>query len=486
MSTPPSSVPDEASHFIRAAAVAHGEFYGTAGDAHNGTVYVDVPAGVAYSHNFTCNAFKPDITVTTCMDQRPTDPSATVSTSTTAGLNAPGYYILTGWPSLLINGDSSLYAMRLAGALVASIPVAILFGALTRLRVGRWPYLAVGAILTPMTFYLSGSVNPNGLEATSILAVFATTLLLSRKTLSTRATLGYLALMLISGVLLMSTRSISILWLVIALAVGLLMGEGKVIGALLRRPVTWIIGALGVIAGLATVGWYLTAPDVGSPPPGGLMRGEFGTALAMLNSTGNQIIGWIGEFGWLDTPAPIFTPIVWGGAILITFIVGFSVAGKKNRLIIAGLLAVTLFMPTVVQTMVVHELGQIWQGRYMLAMALLTLLVCSIVMSDARLPWPSIRRPALAVFALLWAAHVAAYILVIKRYSIGINYPLLQMFVAPTWTTPFGIPILALIIAFSLVLAGGLWLLWKLADSVPLDEDALDLRRLREPEALRA
>ncbi|TAM92892.1 MAG: DUF2142 domain-containing protein, partial [Jatrophihabitans sp.] len=125
-SIPLMASPDEPSHVVRAAAVAHGQWSGTLGaapaDASTpGTATtVQLPADYAQAVALpNCFAFRSDQPAS-C--QQPVAPAngATAPVQTFAGQYPPLYYALVGWPSRFLAVEPAIYAMRLVSAALAS------------------------------------------------------------------------------------------------------------------------------------------------------------------------------------------------------------------------------------------------------------------------------------------------------------------------------------------------------------------------------
>ena len=168
VATPIGASPDEPAHIVKAASVARGQFIGTpSADGHR----VTVPAYVARTQDDTCFAFHQE-RAAACGLAPLTDPGALTTSYTTAGLYNPVYYLLVGWPTLLLHDTSGIYAMRIVSGIVTALFAALAFALLWGLRRRAIPVLGFAVAVTPMLLFLGGSVNPNGVEATATLAVF--------------------------------------------------------------------------------------------------------------------------------------------------------------------------------------------------------------------------------------------------------------------------------------------------------------------------
>ena len=97
-----------------------------------------------------------------------------------AGRYNPLFYGAIGLPSLLFDGASSLYAMRVAAAVLCSVFLGLAGWSLTRWSRTRWPAVGLVATITPVAVYSTAVAAPNGIEMCSALAVWCALLGLTR------------------------------------------------------------------------------------------------------------------------------------------------------------------------------------------------------------------------------------------------------------------------------------------------------------------
>ena len=300
-------------------------------------------------------------------------------------------------------------------------------------------------------------INPNGVEVSAAGALFAT-LVVTFRTHSNRALLWERAAMtVVSTTLLLSTRNIALLWVLVIIAAAFIVSRGVLLGALLRRPATWVTLGAAALATAFTLAWYLqnpvtTASSTNSLPP----REAAATTLARTLEFGQA---WVGFFGWVDTPAPSLAIAAWSlaiGAITITALVWCR---PRFRWMLALFLAVIVLTPPISQASVASQLGYIWQGRYTLAMVLCLIVACGVAL-DHRFPEPLSRfwyRPVTVVLWVLAAAHVATFVSVLRRYVTGVNGTVVGFLVDPQWQPPgtwIGLTVLlALVVAAGALLA---------------------------------
>ncbi len=449
IATPIAASPDEPAHMVKAASVVRGQFVGEPSALGH---VVQVPAYVAATHGETCFAFLPAVTAN-CVDALAGDGDALVDSTTTAGLYNPVYYLLVGWPSLIFGTELGLYAMRAVSAVLFS-----LFLALTVLTVSGWrrpalPLAALAVAVPPMLLFLGGSVNPNAVETSAALAAFAG--MLGVVLHPSRALLAQRSMIVLAGsVIAANTRGLSMLWVFVAIALPLILCSWAQIRDLLRqRPVRWAIGgtAVGAVFGLV---WLLrsnsltaaveqednfqTFPGVGTHPVAGFimtLRDTFGYAQGM-----------IGNFGWLDTPAPLGVYFIWSvlcGAILLA--AGALLRGRR-ALFATALVAVFLLLPAVIQGAYITGGGIIWQGRYTLplfAMAVLGIVAVTVAgLRPATVDDAATRNALLRLGGMVWLlwsiAQFASFAEALRRYGVGATGSWKNLLVDPAWAPPGG------------------------------------------------
>ena len=440
LASPIGSAPDEPSHFIRAAAVVRGEVITGPLSSNPRISEADVPEFVAWTHSRTCYAFKADVTAA-CVHPVPGDPDRIVESGHSASANSPGFYAITGLPSLLLSGDKALYAMRGMNSLMCAAMAGFIFMALSQLARPRWSYLAAFVSLTPMLLYLGGTINPNGVEALSSAAVFTGLTVLTTRMVRGGRMAGLLTGVVVGTLFLIGTRNISLLWALLGVGLALLLGRRPVILRRLRQPSVWI--ALALCALLCVAGlWYFLQPSRLAPgaPFSGVGQSFFYGLTYMIQHTFEYANGWIGLFGWVDTPAPGFALASWA-AVMFALVVGaLIVARGTKRWGVIVLLVAFVLVPAFSQAAVITSAGFIWQGRYTLTLVLMLMIAAGIVLDRSGLPSP---HPVLArsVTFALWLlafSHVYTFFVAVKRYVVGETAYVKWMFTQPAWQPPLG------------------------------------------------
>jgi hypothetical protein len=466
LATPPYASPDEPSHVFRAAAVVRGQLLveekvrGATGDAQQ------VPRGLVKSaQEVACFAFSPNITAD-CGTYSPSDP-VLVETQSGAARYNPFYYALVGWPSLFSTGDTGLYVMRLVSAALCSLALA---GAMTSaLRWGRARVLGVGLVVafTPMAAFLAGVVNPNGFEIALAACVWTSGLALW---LNGGRDHGVLLRRIgISGAAMVLTRGLSPLWLAVILGTLVLLLAGPVLRDLLRRRATYVWGAVVVVATAASAAWTLAAgaDQIPDTQPDSSFPAAVRVVLEAMPWAQQQ---YVGTFGWTDTYSPHYSLVVWtvlaGGLVLIAVLTG----RRRHVWSLLALLAVTFWLPVLLEASQFNKLGLFWQARYNLPFAMgIVLVACALIARFRVLREMIDGRLVAVVLPLALSVHAACFYWALRRYQVGYSAPLSAF--EGAWAPPLGSWTMVAIQVVGLV---GVWLTLALNPwaPVPVAEDA--------------
>jgi Predicted membrane protein (DUF2142) len=438
LASPLMSVPDEPAHAIKAAAVVRGQMEPETAGPQGQPAVVQVPAYIAELGPQTCTAFRPDVTAS-CAPQ--IDPANTVLTEakTTAGNYNPFYYLIVGLPSQVLAGAPALYAMRIASGLLSAAFLAMAFVGALRLRGSGWPVAACTVALTPMVLYLSGSINPNSLEIVTTAAFFLNLCVVLDNYQSLTAVRAQVIAVGLSGAALANTRALSLLWLAAAVFAALIIYGWRPFIAVFRDKLglfmTMLAGA-GCAAGLA---WLMLADSFKS------LGGEPSTitpdqAFAhMLDATFNYVNGYIGIMGWLDTPAPSGVQIFWHVAFGALLLAALAFGTGRSKWSILPVLVLIVLLPPILQAQVVEELGYIWQGRYLLALVVLLLMICGVALQFQPIPAsPQVKFLCRLILGGAVVAHAYTFLYALRRFTVGLlpqhtNWTEMS---APLWQPP--------------------------------------------------
>lgn len=444
LATPIYSVPDEASHTVRATTAVRGEIVGDG-------KYFDAPAYLYIPGAGSCFAGKPAVTPA-CVGRSDAAPGELRRLITTAYTNSPVYYLVVGLPSLVFSGETAIHAMRIfSGAIVAAL-LAVL-AALVRCWPGaRWSLLLPVGALTPMVFFLGGAINPNAVELAS-----AGALLVSLLTIARHRPTGWLLWLssvtaVVSAALVTGGRSLGMLWLLlIAVSVVLAMRRADW-QYLLRRASTWVVLCLLAVVGAGQLFWF-TRPENQVkaqlvPTPGS----RFSVAQSMVENTFQYWKQLIGLFGTVDVPAPDVVIVIWFGVLAMLVLVPIVLGRGRERWIALGFAAALFVIPVIVQVALWRQVGDVWQGRYMLAIVLVMAIWGGMALDRAEVGRGSRNTVAAlrATAIVLAAGQLAAFAFTLRRYAAGSSsWP--AMFLHPSWQPPGGtIPLtLAVVIALA-------------------------------------
>jgi hypothetical protein len=437
LSTPLYASPDEPVHVIRAAAAVRGQLVGrTVKDVANAYTQVTVPdvfaTGGVYAH---CFAFHPTVPASCAPPLTPS--TRTVSAQTYVGRYPPFYYLVVGLPSLAFPSKSGIYLMRFMSALLNAVLVSLAFVAVLRWSRRRILLAGVLVAVTPMAWFLGGVVNPSGFEICAAVCLWTAGVVLVREH-PDHPPPGLVVIVAASAAALMLARPISPLWVAIIAAVLAILGGWRAATGLLHsRAARW--SAVPVAASGALAMWWLVAEhsldllSVGVP----VGRDESGARLALFvfDQTPAWLHQMVGVFGWLDTPSPLLTYVVWsvaGGAVVIAGLLGGTRVAVAMVVVILAVLAV----PVALSVGQAHRLGIIWQGRYTLPIAAGLPLVG---LSSVR-PLAVLRRwrvpLVVAAAAAMAVAAMAAYLEALRRYAVGVSGPI--DFLGARWHPPLG------------------------------------------------
>lgn len=417
----PFSGPDETAQVNRAYAAGGGDLVGEDAGFRPGIVgevtRVKVPRSLGdLGGAIGCFAFHPEVPAGCATAVRPGTGSKYYET--TSGRTPPLYHLLVSpplraWPNLL-----GLYLARVLGAGLAA---GLLAGAVTVTWTRRRRGMLVGTFVacTPMVWFLDGVVNPSSLEiAGAIAAWVGGACVLDDWHRGRSAGTGALVVLAAGGASTALARSLGPLWLgligLTLLAMALADGTAK------RVLAEWRVQAAAaviVVATVANVTWVLAS---------GALSGSEGLTLraheAIALSLGRQMTMWqsaIGNFGYLDTRLPDGVAVTWVGLGLLLFLLAFSASRGRDRLVLLGLLGVTLVVPVAVEANQLDQLGPVWQGRYTLPL-LVGIPVLAGWMIDRREHLvPTAMTLHRSVVVLATVAHAAAYWFAIRRYAVG-------------------------------------------------------------------
>lgn len=419
--SPLMSVPDEPAHTIKAVAVADGQLRGTTGTEQGALTLVQVPHYIAAIGQQSCTGMKPTVTAD-CAPPIDADARDKVDAVTSAGNYNPVYYMLVGSPSAFLSGESAIYAMRAVSALLGAFFLSLAIAAAASLRRPFWPTTAALVAVTPMVLYLNASINPNALEIVTTASLFLSMCLVFENHKQLASARFAMVVVGVSGALLANTRALSLIWLTAAVVSAVIIYGFQPLLAVAKNrlgQIMMVLIALGCIAGLAWLAVANSFKSLGGIPSEVTPDQAFFT---MLDRTFSYSSGYIGIMGWLDTPAPGAVITFWSFAFAALILGGLSMSRGRGRIAVWLILLAVVFLPPILQSQIITELGYIWQGRYLLALFVLLILVCGIILQERRAPQGEWAQSAGRWFiAGAIGTHFYMFIYALRRYTVGIQ-----------------------------------------------------------------
>jgi hypothetical protein len=474
LATPIFAAPDEPAHVIRAVAAAHGQLRGREFGPHTRNVppypvpvdkkpwlthtIVDVPAAYRNWGNIKCLVFNLNpVATASCLRLEGSNHDAPALTH--YGRYPPGYYLTVGSLSYIIPaGRAQVYAMRmftvlLGAALIASAAVSLLLA-----MPGSLTLLALAVALTPMVFFMLGTVNANAIEIAAGVGVWASGAALATGDIE-RLGPRVIDRLGIASVILVLARPDSAVLFVLILAVLALATGRQTLGRLAHEARARVWAGVIVGAGVLQLAWFAYAgtldtnrvfPEI--PTPGSrseILRAVVGHEFDWLR----HMIGW---FGWVDAPAPTGTIVLW--VVALGAILGLALLGSSRRLLSAIGLAIALCMlvPAVMEARLAHVAGYYWQGRYLLPFAVGVPILCALAFARHRIERAPTRRIVLTIGIGLALAEFLAFAQQLRRYSVD-PHGTIWFFTAARWNPP--VPSLLLLVWVAASLGIGLRLI---------------------------
>jgi len=422
LGVPPNGGVDEQDHLVRAAATVRGDIDGTGLTRPDDPVRVyDVPIEFKGPINF-CWARHPEQDASCMGFQYPPDERPFAYN----GYYPPTYFALVGWPSLLVHGFNAVRPIRLV-SLMLSLALIVWSLVSVKRRWGESAALVLGSAITPMTLFLSATVNPQGLELSSALAVWVGATLLLDPSPGMALRRSDRALLVVGGLTLVTTRPLgTVFWVVALVVVALSWGMVNPLRWVRRREIVGVTATAMLVA--AILAWRGTAT---------IENGTYAHDVGIAEVAGRAVVDAyrylldaVGRIGWLEIPPPTPVVIIWT-LLMAAGVWAILLRGSRARRWALAALAAAYFVIQVgISWSQVNLNGLNWQGRYGLPL-LIGVPVLAVPIVKARVD----ARAGAAVVASVGVGLFASFYMALRRWTVGTNGPIWYAFSA-RWVPP--------------------------------------------------
>ncbi len=372
---------------------------------------VDTPLGLIPTPG--CHQFQPQVPAS-CEQAR----SITAQPSSTIRYPPP-YYYLVGWAmrvalKLGVDAEDGGLVGRVASALLVTSLLAPTFVVAVKRLPTLVPFILV--LLSPMTLFMGGTINPSGAEIVAAIAVAVGLVAFSRSLELDRWT----SLSFVYGIgWLTWARPLGFLWAGAALVFGVLYvvaahkAKRRFLETVIRLGRVLVPSVLLVIT---AVGWFVFSLEVRrtdgssevSVPDPGLER-----LVAVPLRWGGMLWESVGVLGWLDTqlPKPVMFTIIGVAATMM----GLAAVGSQENTQLRRITLVYLGVIVVGISAIMYRTAFLWQGRYALPSLAIGLLLWGGTASDEVAP--QLRKLGIAA----WVAASLSGLWLAARYMYGIQ-----------------------------------------------------------------
>jgi hypothetical protein len=381
--TPFGGYPDDLDHYLRAAGVSEGQVVGTPvpgvaempvppksccepGPAmaywvQSGIRHVDVPP-VLEPERIPCgvaiNQPRSDCTKDT------TDTST--SYQTTMGTIEPSAYLLPGVAMAIVRDSSlSFRVARLANAVLEILALGLVLAGCARRPNFARRVAGFCLAATPMVAFVISSGSPNAFETAGAIGVWIAALELSSGSTDERAPATLWAGFLLSGLLLVTARSLGPVWLLGIVGLTLMTRRRRPLIAACRASRRWAVATVAVLAAgaVTTVVWEAKVqPHVALDAA--FARGQLRPSFHDIPRVLHEVIGGLGN---LDIYVPEPAAKIWVGLVLVMILVAVITGKGRERLTLIVLLAATFAAILAIDAGIMRQNGFAIQGRHVLA-----------------------------------------------------------------------------------------------------------------------
>jgi hypothetical protein len=301
-----------------------------------------------------------------CAGRMSDSPRITSAISYVGNYN-PLYYVLVGWPTLLVLGTKCVYLMRLCSAALNAVLLGLAARTALESRRPRRALLCLAAAATPMTLFFGGIVNPNGTEICAAVLVWCVVLRVATaeepvpqvvRALAGRGVLGV--------VLLLNLRMLGPLWLVLIAGFGWWIARPETRRAAVRCRGVRVAAAGSTVLCAASLLWTrLTPMELVSL---NASHARFLRAARItLDLAPRDLREMLFSYDWAQVQLPMLAAVL----LTATYTLLFTPL-LTDRRYLPPFLAMALgvvAIPVLLQGYEMRSLGLIWQGRYLLPFA---------------------------------------------------------------------------------------------------------------------
>jgi hypothetical protein len=455
LSMPLFSGPDEPANFVRSAAVVRGEFVGADAGVSleksywTTTVNIDPQFGVANL-------------VPWCFAPFSEKPACNLAIEDAAFVDNPPYtnmgrypifpFLVSGAGTIFGANDVSVLASRLTLGALSVVLLGFAFSSVAH-RKGSVPALLMA--ITPGVIFLSAVMNPSALEIASAIALWTILPHVFESSPLTRVELSGVA---VAGVVLIGTRPLGpALYLVALLFCSAFTGGWARLGDVWKRlRSVWVIHLCAIAFSIV---WYVTvfSKNTGSPvTEGSPSLGLRQQVIEAVQHIPAVLAQGIGNFGWLDTPMPRMTLVLY--LVMLVPLLVFAIS-STTRLVGSMVVALCLVSALLVIAQDINYYNLLRnfgsQGRHVMP-----LLVGIPILAMRKVNLPSRINAAVAIvwaLVMVWAGLAA-----LRRYAVGIRPGnQLEMYTQAIWQPDIGIWLATFALAFGAIASA--WCAWRIS-----------------------
>jgi hypothetical protein len=435
-STFPYGGPDEGAHYLRALSIANGVLVGRQHPFHG--LYWPAYESAYVSHDNRLVTVPAALSPGTygCLDGK-LDLVGSCREATYVGDYPPLPYLL---PAVAIKASgtsqTAWWLGRLLSALLnlAFILLALVF--VVRGFRGSRLLLAFVMALTPMVFFVSSIISPNGLEIASNFAFFAGILWALRDPRDVPR--WALVATAVSGVVVLLAWSLGPAIVVINLVVASLLTSRRRLTELLHRHRRAITVTASCLV-LALIVYYVYGKTSGLLHAGLQLHGIWNALWTGRHEDGIVLRDAVGVFGGLSVPLPGWMKWLWWALVAVLCAVAIARSGRRGRIAMVLTLVIVLAFPIFFWAFYFRQVTGL-QGRYVLPILVLAPLVAGYLLArdvQARAVPSRVERAAIGgAIALVAVLQGLAWWINARAYAGNTNaHSLLSR---PRWSPPLG------------------------------------------------